>query len=54
MTDYTGMETRQIFSRMLTMAKTFEELNGIVVSVWCVSFPPLVLHAGLNDQLRRM
>ena len=41
------------------IAKTFEELfastwNGIAVNVWYVSCTPVVLHAGLNDQLRRM
>ena len=51
--DYTGTETRQIFSRMLT--KTFEELftstlNGIAVSVNVF----VVLHAELNDQTRRI
>ena len=51
MIDYTGTETRKIFFRMLTMAKTFEELltlNGIAVSVQCV------FKAGFNEQLRRM
>ena len=41
------------------IAKTFEELfastwNGIAVNVWYVSCTPVVLHAGLNDHLRRM
>ena len=41
------------------MAKTFEELftptlKGIAVSVQYVSSTPVVLHAGLADQLRRM
>ena len=36
--DYTGMETRQTLSRMLTIANTFEELftftlNEVAVSV---------------------
>ena len=44
-----------IFSLMLTMAKTFEELfipnlNGIGVSVPYVSSMPVVLHAGLSNQ----
>ena len=57
--DYTGTETWKAFSRMLTMAKIFEELftptlNGIAVSVWHVSCTPVVLHAGLNDKLWRM
>ena len=56
---YTGMETWQIFSCILTMAKIFEELltttlNKIAISVWYVSAKPVVLHAGLDDQLRRM
>ena len=29
-------------------------LNGIAVSVWHGLFTPVVLHAGLNDHLRRM
>ena len=53
------METRQIFSRILAMAKTFEKLfthilNRIAVRVLYVSSTPLIQHAGLNDQLRRM
>ena len=42
------------------MAKIFEELftlnlNKIAVNVWYVSSTtPVVLHAGLNDQLGRM
>ena len=41
------------------MAKIFEELltttlNKIAISVWYVSAKPVVLHAGLDDQLRRM
>ena len=55
---YTGTETQQTFSRMLTMAKIFEELftltcNGLANIVWYVSSTAVVLHAGLNDQLRR-
>ena len=46
------------FSRMLIMAKIFEELfiptlNGIAGSVRYVSSTPVVLNAGLN-KLRRM
>ena len=42
-----------------TMTNIFQELfiptlNGIAVSDQYVSFTPIVLHAGLNDQLRRM
>ena len=44
--------------RMMTMAKIFEELftptlNGIAVSILYLPFTLVVLHAGLNDQLRR-
>ena len=43
---------------MKTIAKIFEELftptlNGIAVSVWYVSSTQDILHAGLNNQLRR-
>ena len=56
---YTLTETRQNFSRMLTMAKIFKELftptsNGSAVSVWHMSAMPVYLHAGWNYQLRRM
>ena len=47
-----------IFFSHAGTGKDFEELftltlNGIVVSVWYVSSTPVVLHAKLNDQLRR-
>ena len=48
----------KIFSRVLTTAMIFEELstttlNGIAVSVRCVSFTIAVICAGLNDQSQR-
>ena len=57
--DYTGMETRQTLSRMLTIANTFEKLftptlNGVAVSVRYAFSMPVILHAELNGQLQRM
>ena len=50
------METRPVCSRMVTLAKIFEELftpnlNAIALSHRYVSSTPVSLHAGLNDQL---
>ena len=56
--DYTGMETPQFFL-VCRQSKIFQELftptlNWITVGVQYMSSTPLILHAGLNHQLRRM
>ena len=37
----------------MTMAKVTPTLKRLAVSVWYVSYTPVVLHAELNDKLRR-